>query len=174
MSDYVPINKYDFAMSVAQGAVAGMFYHVLTWYTKKQYPVDNLDPRPEAFCVDTAAFHLFAKLNRYRAANPTEFINALQKTDSLLKLEKELGTWTAKSKDLIRAEFYYKSALKSAKKLCASHVQQLKVQKETNKFSKVGSAELKNVIKNCGFLLEQLEEFLNIHIQNVTELVSLS
>ena len=140
-------------MSATAGAFAGLAYEAIAYYKEEYYPVKHLDPPPEAFFVDGAAFHLYARFTRYKPYNVVSYIASQQNADALLKLEHTLSSWAPKSRDLRRAELYHKTALHHAHLLCKSYQQQ----------TKEADLESKD-------LLACLEHFLDSHLQNITEL----
>jgi len=146
-----------FVISAVIGAFMGLSYEAINYYHDDYYPVDNLDPKPEAFFVDSIAFHLYARLTRYKKYNVVAYIASQGKTDQLLKLEHALSQWKPKSRDLSRAEFFHKMALIHAVTLC-------------NSFKK---EEKHGDHAECDQLLTNLEDFLNRHLQNITLLCNL-
>ena len=146
----------QFVMAAAKGALMGVLYQGAVWYNTEHYPVNHLNPKPEAFFVDTKAFHIFACLSRYRKYNAVAYIAALHNTDSLLKLEDVLSKWAAKGHDLTRAETYHKMTLSSAKKLYKSYLEEEKKAKDS---------EFEDLVAN-------LEGLVDVHLQNITTLCS--
>lgn len=181
-----------FALSAAAGALAGLTYEAIAYYNDEYYPVNQLDPKPEAFHIDSAAYHLYARLSRLRAYNPVAYIASQQHTDSLLKLEETLGTYAAKSCDLKRAELYQRMALHYARALLRSVRSGTKTQSSLRRpptERKHGKSTRKNPPaaattdtntntfatpslpeSELQDLLLLLEDLLNRHMQNITAL----
>ena len=89
--------------------------------TNEWYPIENLDPKPEAFSVDHASFDIFAKLAKVAKIKPNAYREALRRTDALLRLEQVLTSEETPVvpvlEDSIRAQTYAQIASKSAHEL---------------------------------------------------------
>ena len=106
--------------------------------------------------MDKAASHIYALLSRHRASNVSAYIASLHNTDALLKLEHSLGSVTAMSHDLPRAQLFYKMALHHARALRKSHLAVVQGRRDA--------------VLEWDEWLDGLETLLAAHLQNVTDL----
>lgn len=148
-----------FALPILIGAGAGAAYHAAYVATNEWYPVEKLNPKPEAFHMDRASFDIFAKLSRFQKANPRAYRSALLRTDSLLALERALTDEEKPIKpmieDGIRAETYAHVASKNAHEFLASITKPEEVIEATrhvadlNRFLEIHVSAIQNLCKQC-------------------------
>jgi hypothetical protein len=142
----------------AIGAAIAAFYKMSQVYTTRVYPLQKLRPPPEAFHVDPAASHLFARLQAARRVDEKHYLEAFHATDSLLHLEHQLQRYLPLKSDERRAAQYRETASLALFRLGRSYVRRSK-----KKPSAAACEEFEQTRK-------QIDELLWTHLQNVNRL----
>lgn len=141
------------------GAVIGAGYQAMYVATNEWYPVENLNPSPEAFGVDRASYDIFAKLARHTKYHPQAYRESLRRTDALLQLEKVLKDEAHPTKptiqDALRAETYAHVAAKNANNLLSKidnaehHLDANRHVTDLDRFLDIHLSIVRNLCKNC-------------------------
>lgn len=151
------MNRYFIPVLV--GGALGGIYQYMYITTNESYPMEKLEPKPEAFTVDRASYDIFAKLARFKPYNRSAYREALRRTDALLQLEKVLSDELHPTKpqltDAIRAETFAHVASKNAQKLLNSITEPtdtLEARRhvtDLDRFLDIHVAVVRSLCKNC-------------------------
>ncbi len=94
---------------MALGATVGLVYGMFQNLTQKRNILYQLDPNPEAFCIDPKMSELFNRLNQFRKWNPEAYVTALEDTDRLFQHEIAIRKRGAEFGDLSTAQMWINS-----------------------------------------------------------------
>ena len=109
------IRKSEDIGNVAKFMMMGMLLGAVYGWTKRHIDAKNdeivLEPKAQYFGIEPDLSRFFDQLSRYRAADETDYCEAIRDADRILMIEKQISdNKTASATQMMMAKEYYRAA----------------------------------------------------------------